>query len=71
MSIYFQKISYKCCFPLDQIEFSYNKQKLIVTSMEGLITSRIIKEFIEKRYSSYVSQVEFYNLYEMRKLDFT
>lgn len=56
---------------LYQIEFSYNKQKLIVTSMEGLITSRIIKEFIEKRYSSYVSQVEFYNLYEMRKLDFT
>ena len=56
---------------LDQIEFSYNKQKLIVTSMEGLITSRIIKDFIEKRYSSYVSQVEFYNLYEMRKVDFS
>lgn len=56
---------------LDQIPFSYKKRRLIVTSMEGLITSRIIKEFLEKRYRSYISRIECYNLYEMRKLDFS
>lgn len=54
---------------LNQIELTYHKRKLIVTSMEGLITSRMIKECIEKRFPAYVDQIELYNLYEMRKLD--
>lgn len=53
-----------------RITYSYKKLRLMVTSTEGLVYSQQMKEYFLDKFSDYIANVDVYNLYEMRKLNF-
>ena len=55
---------------LKRIVYPYRKMRLLVTATEGLVYSEGLKEKILRKYRDFISDIEVYNLYEMRKLNF-
>lgn len=55
---------------LQIIQYHYHKLNLSMTSLQGRAIGKIIKNNLMDKYSNYISNIEVYDLYEMRKLNF-
>lgn len=55
---------------LQIIQYQYNKLNLAMTSLQGRAVGKNIKNNLMNKYSNYISNLEVYDLYEMRKLIF-
>ena len=56
---------------INQIDFPYKKLRLLLSSAEGLVVSQYTRQSLLNTFSKFIESIEVYNLYEMRKLDFS
>ena len=56
---------------LKKVTYPYRKLRLVACSTEGLVYTQNMIENILSRYQRYIASAEAYDLYEMRKLDFS
>ena len=54
-----------------KVTYPYKKLKLLACSTEGLVYTQNMIENMLNRFDRYIESIESYNLYEMRKLDFS
>lgn len=55
---------------MKKIIYPYHRMKLLITATEGLVYAQSLKETILRKYGDYIDEMDAYNLYEMRKLNF-
>ena len=56
---------------MKKVTYPYHKLRLVACSTEGLVYTQNMIENMLTRYQRYIETAESYNLYEMRKLDFS
>jgi hypothetical protein len=56
---------------LERVSYPYRKMRLAVTSNGGRATAELIGEDLEKSYGSYIQSIEVFELYEMRRVNFS
>ena len=56
---------------MNQIDFPYKKLRLLISSTEGLVVTQYTRQNLLSNFSKFIESIEAFNLYEMRKLDFS
>ena len=54
-----------------KITYAYHKYRLAVTSTHGLVYSQNLSENLQELFGPYIEKIDVFNLYEMRKIDFS
>lgn len=55
---------------LKKVVYPYHKQRLAVTTTEGLVYSQHVAESLLELFPNYIEKADVFNLYEMRKVSF-
>ena len=55
---------------LKKVTYPYKKRRIMVTATEGLVYGQHMKENLLRSYGKYIDNIDVYNLYEMRKVNF-
>ena len=55
---------------LKKVVYPYHKQRLAVTTTEGLVYSQHVAESLLELFPNYIEKADVFNLYEMRKVNF-
>ena len=57
-------------FIFRNVQYQYSKLNIALTSLQGKVVGNIMMHLLMDKYSNYIDNIEVYDLYEMRKLNF-